>query len=44
MAFGNHLQDYDALIVRSGTRVTKEIIEKSQLTIVGRAGTGVHCL
>jgi D-3-phosphoglycerate dehydrogenase len=34
--------DYDALIVRSATKATKEIIEKgSKLKIIGRAGIGV---
>jgi D-3-phosphoglycerate dehydrogenase / 2-oxoglutarate reductase len=34
--------DYDALMIRSGTRVTKEIIEAGhQLKIIGRAGVGV---
>ena len=33
---------YDGLIVRSATKVTKEIIEKAkQLKIIGRAGAGV---
>ena len=34
--------DYDALMIRSGTQVTKEIIEAgTQLKIIGRAGVGV---
>jgi D-3-phosphoglycerate dehydrogenase / 2-oxoglutarate reductase len=34
--------DYDALMIRSGTRVTKEIIEAgTSLKIIGRAGVGV---
>ncbi len=34
--------DYDALMIRSETRVTKEIIEAAtQLKIIGRAGVGV---
>ena len=34
--------DYDALMIRSGTRVTKEIIEAgTNLKIIGRAGVGV---
>ncbi|NES99841.1 MAG: phosphoglycerate dehydrogenase [Sphaerospermopsis sp. SIO1G2] len=34
--------DYDALMIRSGTRVTPEIIEAgTQLKIIGRAGVGV---
>ena len=33
---------YDGLIVRSATKVTKEIIEKGKnLKIIGRAGAGV---
>jgi len=36
------IKDYDALIVRSSTRVTAEIIEAAvKLSAVGRAGTGV---
>ncbi|MBW4670535.1 MAG: phosphoglycerate dehydrogenase [Cyanomargarita calcarea GSE-NOS-MK-12-04C] len=34
--------EYDALMIRSGTHVTKEIIEAgTQLKIIGRAGVGV---
>ncbi|AKG21055.1 phosphoglycerate dehydrogenase [Calothrix sp. 336/3] len=34
--------DYDALMIRSGTRVTQEIIEAgTNLKIIGRAGVGV---
>ncbi len=34
--------DYDALMIRSGTRVTKEIIDAgANLKIIGRAGVGV---
>jgi D-3-phosphoglycerate dehydrogenase / 2-oxoglutarate reductase len=33
--------DYDALIVRSGTKVTKDVIEASNLKVIGRAGVGV---
>ncbi len=34
--------EYDALMIRSGTRVTEEIIEAgTQLKIIGRAGVGV---
>lgn len=32
---------YDGLIVRSGTKVTKEVIENSNLKIIGRAGVGL---
>lgn len=36
------MPDYDALIVRSGTRVTREVIEaSSKLRVIGRAGVGV---
>lgn len=36
------LPEYDALVVRSGTKVTKEIIQAGKnLKIIGRAGTGV---
>jgi D-3-phosphoglycerate dehydrogenase len=36
------IKDYDALIVRSATKVTKDIIEEAEkLKIIGRAGIGV---
>ncbi len=36
------IPEYDALMLRSGTKVTKEIIEAAtQLKIIGRAGVGV---
>lgn len=35
------IKNYDALIVRSGTKVTKEVIESSNLKVIGRAGVGV---
>lgn len=36
------IPEYDALMIRSGTKVTKEIIEAgTQLKIIGRAGVGV---
>ncbi|NEQ61852.1 MAG: phosphoglycerate dehydrogenase, partial [Moorea sp. SIO4A1] len=36
------IPDYDALMIRSGTRVTQEVIEAGkQLKIIGRAGVGV---
>ena len=36
------IKDYDALIVRSGTKVTREIIERAEnLKIIGRAGVGL---
>ncbi len=33
--------NYDALIVRSSTKVTKDVIEASNLKVIGRAGVGV---
>ena len=36
------IKDYDALIVRSATKVTKEVIEAGKkLKVIGRAGVGV---
>ena len=36
------IEQYDGLIVRSATKVTKEIIERAKnLKIIGRAGAGV---
>ena len=36
------IENYDAIIVRSGTKVTKELIEKGKnLKVVGRAGNGI---
>lgn len=36
------IPEYDALMIRSGTKVTKEIVEAAtQLKIIGRAGVGV---
>ena len=35
------IKDYDALIVRSGTKVTKALIGASNLKVIGRAGVGV---
>lgn len=38
----NIIADYDALVVRSATKVTAEVIDAgSKLRVVGRAGTGV---
>jgi len=38
----NVIQDYDALIVRGKTKVTREVIEKGEkLKAIGRAGIGV---
>lgn len=37
-----YIQDCDGLIVRSDTKVTKEVIEASKsLAVIGRAGTGI---
>jgi D-3-phosphoglycerate dehydrogenase len=36
------IEDADALIIRSGTKVTKEIIDQAKrLKVIGRAGTGL---
>jgi len=36
------VKDYDGLIVRSGTKVTAEVIKAgTKLKLIGRAGTGV---
>ena len=36
------IKDYDALLVRSGTKVTKDVIEKAdRMKIIGRAGVGL---
>jgi D-3-phosphoglycerate dehydrogenase len=36
------IDDYDALVIRSGTQVTKDVLEKaSKLKVVGRAGVGI---
>ncbi|MFN9960838.1 MAG: phosphoglycerate dehydrogenase, partial [bacterium] len=36
------IEEYDALMIRSGTRVTAAVIEAAQrLRIIGRAGVGV---
>lgn len=36
------IKDYDALIVRSGTKVTREVIEQAKkLRVIGRAGVGL---
>ena len=37
----NKIFDYDALIVRSGTKVTRKIIEAGNLKVIGRAGVGL---
>jgi len=36
-----NIPGYDALIVRSGTKVTREMIEASDLKIIGRPGVGL---
>ena len=33
--------EYDALVVRSATKVTKDVIENSKLKVIARAGVGV---
>lgn len=35
------IKNYDAILIRSGTKLTKEIIEESSLKIIGRAGVGL---
>lgn len=35
------ISQYDGLVVRSRTKVIKEVIEKSQLKVIGRVGSGV---
>ena len=35
------VQDYDVLIVRSATKVTREMLAKSSLQVIGRAGVGL---
>ena len=36
------IPDYDAIIVRSATKVTKEVIDAAQnLKVIGRAGIGL---
>ena len=36
------IKDYDALVVRSGTKVTKDVIEAAKnLKVIGRAGAGL---
>jgi len=36
------IKDYDALLIRSGTKVTKDIIESAdKLKVIGRAGVGL---
>jgi D-3-phosphoglycerate dehydrogenase / 2-oxoglutarate reductase len=39
---GDAIGDYDAILVRSATQVTSELIERAErLKVIGRAGTGV---
>lgn len=41
-ALAEIIQDFDALAIRSGTKVTEEVIQKAKkLRIIGRAGIGV---
>lgn len=35
------IPNYDAVVVRSATKITKRIIENSNLKVIGRAGVGV---
>jgi len=35
------IPNYDAIVVRSATKVTKSVIESSTLKVIGRAGVGV---
>lgn len=35
------IKDYDVMLVRSATKVTKKIIQASKLKVIGRAGVGV---
>lgn len=35
------IKEYDAIIVRSATKVTKEVIDAGNLKVIGRAGVGV---
>lgn len=35
------IKNYDAILVRSDTKLTKDIIEESRLKIIGRAGVGL---
>jgi D-3-phosphoglycerate dehydrogenase len=38
----NKIKDYDALVIRSGTKVTAEVINAAEkLKVIGRAGVGV---
>ena len=40
--FMDIIGEYDALVIRSGTQVTKDVIEKAhRLKVIGRAGVGV---
>jgi D-3-phosphoglycerate dehydrogenase len=37
-----HIGDYDAIVIRSGTQLTGELIERAErLKVIGRAGVGV---
>jgi D-3-phosphoglycerate dehydrogenase / 2-oxoglutarate reductase len=38
----DRIGDYDAIVIRSGTRITAELIERAErLKVIGRAGVGV---
>ncbi|MQA73689.1 MAG: phosphoglycerate dehydrogenase [Solirubrobacterales bacterium] len=39
---GRRIADFDAILIRSGTKLTAELIERAaRLKVIGRAGTGV---
>jgi len=39
---GEKIADYDAILIRSATKMTAELIERAaNLKVIGRAGTGV---
>ena len=40
-ALSSAIDDYDVLIVRSATKVTRKVVENSRLKVIGRAGIGV---
>lgn len=35
------IRDYDAIVIRSSTKLTKDVIEASNLKVIGRAGVGL---
>ena len=39
---GDRIGDYDAIVIRSATKLTAELIERAErLKVIGRAGVGV---